>query len=354
MPADQPEHGADWKPGVRVCIERAGQLLLGKGRLDLLDGIERWRSISAAARQMGMSYRRAWELVQQANEAAGTPLVEAAPGGAHGGGARLTPFGRWALGVYRSLCDGLDHTAGLLLQRLLTSAEPAPLHVVAASSLADVLVALLADFAAVQPTISVRVIHGASDELADGLLAGGPGDLFLSADPARFELLQASGLLTTAPVALAGNTLAVIAACDNPLTLRGPSDLRSPVVGRIALARPGCPLGAYTRAWLEQRRLAGEIEERMVLVDNARAVVTAVCSRLAEVGIVYGSDAARAEGCRCLLPIHRLPRPIRYAGAVLERGHDRTPARLLLDFLMSGPARWRFREFGFPLPRAGG
>jgi molybdate transport system regulatory protein len=48
----------DWKVGLRVWIESAGRAILGKGRLELLEGIERFHSISEAARQMGMSYRR--------------------------------------------------------------------------------------------------------------------------------------------------------------------------------------------------------------------------------------------------------------------------------------------------------
>ena len=63
--------GSDWTVGFRVWVERAGRAILGKGRLELLEAIDRWHSISAAARQIGMSYRRAWLLVQSVNEAAG-------------------------------------------------------------------------------------------------------------------------------------------------------------------------------------------------------------------------------------------------------------------------------------------
>jgi hypothetical protein len=60
MPGNQPSWGEGWTIGLRVWIERAGQAILGQGRAELLDGIERWHSISAAARQLGMSYRHAW------------------------------------------------------------------------------------------------------------------------------------------------------------------------------------------------------------------------------------------------------------------------------------------------------
>ena len=73
--------------GCAFWVERAGQSILGPDRLELLEGIDRSHSISAAARQIGISYRQAWELVQGINEAAGEPLVTAATGGLHGGGA---------------------------------------------------------------------------------------------------------------------------------------------------------------------------------------------------------------------------------------------------------------------------
>src|SRR5262245_20914835 len=89
-----------WGLKVRVWVERNGRKVLGPGRVELLGHIERHRSISAAARQMNMSYRRAWSLVRDMNEAAGEPLVEVTTGGAGGGGAALTARGKEALDHY--------------------------------------------------------------------------------------------------------------------------------------------------------------------------------------------------------------------------------------------------------------
>src|SRR5437763_17200449 len=110
---------SDWTVGVRVWVENAGRALLGKGRVELLEGIDRWRSISAAARQMGMSYRRAWLLVQAINEASGDPLVEASVGGTLGGGARLTPRGQAAVAIFRTLQRTVLRSAASVLQQLL-------------------------------------------------------------------------------------------------------------------------------------------------------------------------------------------------------------------------------------------
>src|SRR6476661_11217543 len=97
----------NWKVGVRVWVEREGQAMLGEGRAELLAAIDSEHSITKAAKAAGMSYRRAWNLIQEVNEAAGEALVEAAVGGKEGGGARLSKQGRLALSVYEDVRKSL-------------------------------------------------------------------------------------------------------------------------------------------------------------------------------------------------------------------------------------------------------
>jgi molybdate transport system regulatory protein len=75
----------------------------GPGKADLLEGIAAEGSIAAAGRRMGMSYRRAWSLVEEMNAAFARPLVDSSRGGAQGGGARLTADGAAVLAHYRAL-----------------------------------------------------------------------------------------------------------------------------------------------------------------------------------------------------------------------------------------------------------
>jgi molybdate transport system regulatory protein len=100
-----------WGLKVRVWVERNGQKVLGPGRVELLGHIDRHRSISAAAKQMNMSYRRAWGLVRDMNEAAGEPLVEVTAGGVGGGGASLTDRGREAIALYQRIIERFTQTA---------------------------------------------------------------------------------------------------------------------------------------------------------------------------------------------------------------------------------------------------
>ena len=102
---------SDWSVRLRVWVECGGEKILGPGRADLLELIDRHHSIAAAAKQMGMSYRRAWQLIQAVNAAAGEPFVEATAGGVGGGGATLTPRGRRAVAEYRRLVEELVRAA---------------------------------------------------------------------------------------------------------------------------------------------------------------------------------------------------------------------------------------------------
>jgi molybdate transport system regulatory protein len=87
---------------LRIRMVRGAEIILGPGRADLLTEIARTGSIAAAGRQMGMSYKRAWALVEAMNATFTSPVVEAAKGGVGGGGARLTVAGERVLAAYRN------------------------------------------------------------------------------------------------------------------------------------------------------------------------------------------------------------------------------------------------------------
>lgn len=76
---------------------------VGPGRADLLEGIAETGSIAAAGKRMGMSYKRAWGLVQALNAGWGRPLVETQRGGAGQGGASLSTDGQFVLERYRAM-----------------------------------------------------------------------------------------------------------------------------------------------------------------------------------------------------------------------------------------------------------
>jgi molybdate transport system regulatory protein len=86
---------------IRIRITCAGEIAIGQGKADLLEGILETGSISGGARKLGMSYRKAWLLVDEMNRCFREPVVVATKGGPQGGGAVLTPLGQEALARYR-------------------------------------------------------------------------------------------------------------------------------------------------------------------------------------------------------------------------------------------------------------
>jgi molybdate transport system regulatory protein len=84
-------------------VDLASGARIGPGKVRLLEEIGRSGSISAAGRALKMSYRRAWELVEDLNRNIGTPMVTTAAGGSGGGGARLTEAGQKLITEYRAI-----------------------------------------------------------------------------------------------------------------------------------------------------------------------------------------------------------------------------------------------------------
>ena len=330
---------SDWTVGVRTWVERNGQTVLGQGRADLLAAIDAHRSITAAAKAIGMSYRRAWTLIQEINAAAGEPLVESAVGGATGGGAGLTERGQLAVRVFRQLDSAIQDRARSVLQQVVDDQSAAYIHLSAAVSLQEAMGQILAAFALHAPAIRVRAIYGASNELVDHLFAGSPCDLFVAANSHEVDRLETAGrVVKGSRRAVAANGLACIAA----KSFAGPTramDLVKSNVRRIALAEPACPLGAYSQAYLRSLGIYDALLPKVLHVDNSRAVASAVAAGSADVGIAFSSDALTAAGCVTLFTVSRSKAAATYVAAIVAGEHESEAGRLL-DFITS-PAGMR-------------
>lgn len=105
-------------PKMNLRLHLRQGLTFGRGKADLLQAIADEGSISAAGRRMKMSYRRAWNLVEEMNSSFDPPLIDSSRGGSGGGGASLTDQGRKVLSHYRALEDllreaGANHTSAI-------------------------------------------------------------------------------------------------------------------------------------------------------------------------------------------------------------------------------------------------
>ena len=102
----------------RLRVFLASNVAIGPGKADLLQGIKETGSIAAAGRRIGMSYKRAWYLVEAMNGHFNCPLVEASKGGRSGGGAKLTQLGEDVLSAFREMEALTDKAIAPVLRRL--------------------------------------------------------------------------------------------------------------------------------------------------------------------------------------------------------------------------------------------
>jgi molybdenum ABC transporter molybdate-binding protein len=339
----------NWQVNVRVWVESSGEAVLGEGRAELMAAVESERSITRAAKALGMSYRRAWTLIREINEAAGETLVEAAVGGKQGGGARLTPHGRAALDIYEKVRQSIVNAAAGSLHRSVAGDDGSSqyIHVAAAISTQEAVGQILAEYALVEPSVRVRVIFGASNELADHILAGAPGDIFLSAESSELDRLEAAHLLVPGSRrVIAQNGLAIVGA-TRCREIRKPRDLLLRRFRRVALAESACPLGHYSKTWLEREGFYDQLLPKVLHVDNSRAVLAAVVSGAAAAGVSFSSDAVSSGDWRLLLrvPVNRAAAT--YEAAIVDRGRGKHPGTdSLCDFLSSASASRAFRRCG--------
>lgn len=113
---------------LKVQLYCGDEIAMGPGKADLLEAIDQAGSISGAGRALGMSYRRAWLLVDTMNRCFNQALVETVPGGGKAAGARVSAAGFAALAAYRAIAASVETAADCPAFTALENAiRPAPL-----------------------------------------------------------------------------------------------------------------------------------------------------------------------------------------------------------------------------------
>lgn len=107
--------------GVKLRLVLEPGIAIGPGKAELLTGVKESGSITAAGRRLGMSYKRAWQLVDMMNHDFRRPLVKTTKGGQSGGGASLTPLGEQVLECYLNMVAKTEKAIARDLHKLKQS-----------------------------------------------------------------------------------------------------------------------------------------------------------------------------------------------------------------------------------------
>lgn len=108
-------------PQLRIRVDFAPGCSVGPGKISLLEAIDREGSLSVAARSIGLSYRRAWNLLADLNRSFAKPVAATAVGGNRGGGASLTQFGHELIVAFRALERSAQRVAATRMRRFTPS-----------------------------------------------------------------------------------------------------------------------------------------------------------------------------------------------------------------------------------------
>lgn len=239
---------------------------------------------------------------------------------------------------------------------LLTScvARPADRHppkivVLVAASAAEAMKELANQFHRTHPHAQVMINSGASNQLAQQILAGAPADVFLSASPIWSREMESKGLVAE-QIELLSNRLVVIVPQGNPAAIAQPADLLEPQIKRLALADKNVPAGMYAEEALEHLGLLDKLVEsgKVVRAANVRAVAAYVEEGEVDAGIVYSTDAKASTKCQQALEFDEaLHEKIVYPALLLSAAAERQDAQDFFRFLRSEEAAKVFQSYGF-------
>ena len=237
-------------------------------------------------------------------------------------------------------------TAFLLATTLVQAVE---VTVFAAASLTDSLKEIAVAYEK-QSGVNIVFNFGASSMLARQIEEGAPADIFFSADEAKMDGLEQTGLiLKETRKSRLSNSLVIVVAAEGGAAIESPKDLATDKVKRLALAEPKTvPAGIYAKAYLQKQNLWSAVERKVVPTENVRAALAAVEAGNVEAGIVYKTDAAVSKRVNVAyeIPVKDSP-AISYPIAVVKEAKQPEAAKKFLQYLGSQDAAKVFERFGF-------
>lgn len=228
------------------------------------------------------------------------------------------------------------------------AADPAPVVVLAASSLTEALQKVGAAWTA-KGHPAVTFSFDASSKLAKQVEAGAPADAFFSADADWMDYLDQRGLIDpTTRANLLGNSLVAVVPASATMAVATAADLAKPEIKHLALAGENVPAGKYGRAALVSLGAWDAVQARVVSGDNVRTVLGWVATGEADAGVVYVTDAKVETKVKVAFtfPATSHP-PIVYPTAVVKGAAHAKDAADFLAYCKSAEGMAVFGAAGF-------
>ncbi len=233
----------------------------------------------------------------------------------------------------------------LLASAFAIAAPPSEILVFGAASLTETLREAGRDFEARAGT-KVTFSFASSSDLARQIEAGAPADVFFSADTAKMDALERTGLVRAEDRReFLSNALVVVVPDASAARIHSARNLLA--FSRLALADPAAvPAGIYAKAWLTQEGVWDALEKRVVPTLDVRAALAAVAGGDVPAGIVYSTDAAISPEVRIAYRVPNGP-AITYSVAPIAGSKHPEAAAKFVTFLASPAGRAVFARQGF-------
>ncbi|AKB62325.1 molybdate ABC transporter substrate-binding protein [Methanosarcina mazei] len=255
-----------------------------------------------------------------------------------------------AIGCAENGSEATNETGNPTADTPVSEQESETIMVSAAASLTEAFSDMESQFEAENPGVDVNFNFAASGNLRTQIENGAPVDVFASADQKNMNTLAGENLIENSTRKdFAQNSLVLIVPASSTLNITGIEDLTTPEVGRIAIGNPdSVPVGNYTRTALTEAGTWDQLENKFVLAEDVKAVLTYVERGEVDAGFVYMTDAkTAAPGTIEIVTNVTVSTPISYPIALISASDNKEEAQEFVDFVTGEEGQEILEEYGF-------
>lgn len=228
--------------------------------------------------------------------------------------------------------------------------EPETITVSAAASLTEAFTDMESQFEKENLGTDVNLNFGGSGNLRMQIEGGAPVDVFASADESQMDTLANETLIdNSSREDFVQNSLVLIAPANSTLNITGLQDLADSQIEKISIGNPDTvPVGKYTRTALTEAGLWNQTENKFVLAEDVKQVLTYVERGEVDAGFVYMTDAKTAEpGTIKVVTNVSVSTPVKYPIAIVSSSENTEDAQKFVDFVTGEEGQKILEKYGF-------